>query len=296
MTPMEKITESKFYINQQTRTVNKKPHSRAFHTSEFNSDILDIRSRGQYPANVLSNFSKTNFVFDGVRINSIEGFLQALKVKDTNTQEKLCALNGFEAKKASKAIKRTKNDILLFWNGKTFRKDSNQYKELLKKVVEIQEKSPDAPFEFGGKKIASVNSFLLALKVPNPQKQNEICALPLEKVKEAAKSIDPIYDTRTLYWKGQPIQRTSPQYLKLLEKLYDTRFKEDITFRNAIRFSKHFQHLTHSIGKQDAAETILTEKEFISLIEKMQKKDNYFYKVKDLMLFNIVKKVMSVVI
>ena len=37
---------------------------------------IDISSRSEFPINILSNFTETNFVLDGVNINSMEGFLQ----------------------------------------------------------------------------------------------------------------------------------------------------------------------------------------------------------------------------
>lgn len=274
------VTQNKFYIKQQPQ-VQTTAYQKPLVSTGANCDVLDIRSRGKYPANILSNFAKTDFIFDGVKIKSIEGFLQSLKVKEIAQQEKLCSLDGFEAKKASKSIKRAKEDMLLFWDGQIFRRDSQKYKDLLKQVVELQEKKPNAPFEFGSMKISSVNAFLLALKVQDPNLQKELAALPLDKVKEAAKSIKPTYDTRVLYWKGLPIERTSKEYSNLLDKIYNTRFQKDAEFRKAIRFSKQFQHLTHSIGKHDIKETILTEKEFISHLENLQNKNKYFYRILD---------------
>lgn len=285
---MERINTNQTFVYQRPQ-VTRIYQQNTFRPVVNNADILDIRSRGKFPANVLSNFSKTDFTFDGVKVKSIEGFLQSLKIKDPTIQEKMCALGGFDAKKASKSIKRAKEDMMMFWNGQSFRRDSKEYKELLKQVVALQEQNPNQPFEFGGKKIASVNAFLLALKVQDPEKQKELCALPLDKVKEAAREIEPIYDSRTLYWKGKPIARTSNEYANLLEKLYVKRFKNDATFRDAIRESKHF-HLIHSIGKQNPSETILTEKEFIGLLEKLQSKDNYFYKFKDFFTSVVLKK------
>ena len=40
--------------------------------------VVDIKANGKYPANILSNFAKTGFEIDGVKVASIEGFLQAL--------------------------------------------------------------------------------------------------------------------------------------------------------------------------------------------------------------------------
>ena len=48
---------------------------------------IDIHSKGDYPANVLSNFYPNEFELDGVRCASMEGFLQSLKFKNPKKQE-----------------------------------------------------------------------------------------------------------------------------------------------------------------------------------------------------------------
>ena len=40
------------------------------------TNILDIRSNGLYPSNVLSNMCSNGFRFDGIVCGSMEGFLQ----------------------------------------------------------------------------------------------------------------------------------------------------------------------------------------------------------------------------
>ena len=77
---------------------------------------IDIKARGKFPMNVLSNFSATNFELDGVQIKSMEGFLQSLKINNPVKQREMCLLDGFDAKKMSKSIKRSDNDMVLYWN------------------------------------------------------------------------------------------------------------------------------------------------------------------------------------
>ncbi|MCH5350984.1 MAG: hypothetical protein J1F39_03340 [Clostridiales bacterium] len=93
-------------------------------------DEIDIYSKGEYPANVLSNFYPNDFTFDGVEISSMEGFLQSLKFKNTKKQTEVCALTGKEAKAAgSKKIlwKITGN---LYWKGKKYKRNSREFDEL----------------------------------------------------------------------------------------------------------------------------------------------------------------------
>lgn len=250
---------------------------------------LNIKARGAFPANVLSNFSNTNFVFDGVHIKSLEGFLQSLKIENPQQQAAICQMSGFEAKKASKSFKRNKNNIMLFWEGKTFRKDSPEFKKLLNAVLKAKTNSTaDSSFEFAGKKIASVNAFLLALKEQNPIQQTQILQLSKDNLKTAAQQVKLVYDDRVLYWQGKKIPRNSQEYKNLLKRIFSARFNHDINFRNALRAAKNYL-LVHTIGKTSTSDTILTEKEFIGLLKEMQSKDNFLIRAKDFVLTKISK-------
>ena len=59
---------------------------------------IDIYSKGDYPADVLSNFYPNEFVIDGVRCGGMEGFLQSLKFKSRKKQDAVAALSGKDAK------------------------------------------------------------------------------------------------------------------------------------------------------------------------------------------------------
>ena len=74
---------------------------------------MDIGSGKAYPANSLSNFAPHPFTFDGVEINSFEGFLQSLKFKSSDMQREVCTLVGRAAKFKGKPKKwfLTKNYI-----------------------------------------------------------------------------------------------------------------------------------------------------------------------------------------
>ena len=126
---------------------------------------IDIKARGKYPFNVLSNLAPTNFKLDGVQINSMEGFLQSLKISDPEKQRKMCLLDGFEAKKMSKSIKRSENDMVLYWKGKSFLKNSEDYFNIKKLIVDSSRNKDEGVFDFDGKKVTSIAAFLTALKV-----------------------------------------------------------------------------------------------------------------------------------
>jgi predicted NAD-dependent protein-ADP-ribosyltransferase YbiA (DUF1768 family) len=96
---------------------------------------MDIGSKSKYPAGALSNFSPHPFVFDRVKIASMEGFLQSLKFKDANMQKEICQLVGIGAKRAG-AKKNWQQTQTLYWKGEPIPRGSDRYQELLDDVYE----------------------------------------------------------------------------------------------------------------------------------------------------------------
>lgn len=67
--------------------------------------MIDIDSRSaDRLASRLSNFTRRQFVFDSIECNSLEGVLQAIKAESPDVQKVICALEGKDAKEASKAL------------------------------------------------------------------------------------------------------------------------------------------------------------------------------------------------
>ena len=91
---------------------------------------MDIGSRNGYPAGTLSNFSPHPFELDGVKCASMEGFLQAVKHRDIPTQEYVCSLVGFAAKKKG-SKKNWQRDQKLHWQGIEYNRSGPEYQELL---------------------------------------------------------------------------------------------------------------------------------------------------------------------
>lgn len=91
---------------------------------------MDIRKGGDYPSNKLSNLAPNEFIIDGVKCASMEGFLQGLKFKNIDMQLYVCSLTGSYAKKKG-ANKNWKKDQTLYWQGKSIKRDSKEYQELL---------------------------------------------------------------------------------------------------------------------------------------------------------------------
>lgn len=95
--------------------------------------MLDIVSKGEYPSWALSNFAPHRFYVDGVDCWSMEGFLHAIKFEDEDEQREICSLVGIVAKVRS-AHKEWWKDQTLYWQGTSYKRDSDEYQDLLDKA------------------------------------------------------------------------------------------------------------------------------------------------------------------
>ena len=91
---------------------------------------MDIGSKCGYPASSLSNFSPHPFEIDGVKCNSMEGFLQSLKFSSIEMQEHVCTLIGI-ATKCKGHKKNWQQRQILYWRGVEYRRSSKEYQNLL---------------------------------------------------------------------------------------------------------------------------------------------------------------------
>lgn len=96
---------------------------------------MDIGSGTGYPSSALSNFAPHPFIIDGVECNSMEGFLQSLKFKDVDMQKAVCLLVGKAAKFKGKKKKWYRTQTL-YWNGVEYKRDSEEYQQLLDKAFD----------------------------------------------------------------------------------------------------------------------------------------------------------------
>lgn len=135
----------------------------------------------------------------------------------------------------------------------------------------------DTDFELDGIQIKSMEGFLQALKVPNKDKQREICLMNGPKAKGMGKKLNKQrnYDFKHLWWQGQRIDREKPQYQNLLKKAYKARYSADEDFQFALEWSKG-RVLKHSLGEKDPKRTLLTEQEFCSLLTELRDNNGEF--------------------
>lgn len=112
-----------------------------------------------------------------------------------------------------------------------------------------------------------MEGFLQSLKFKNPDMQAEICSYVGAKAKRSGAKKN-WRERQTLYWRGEPISRGSDTYQNLLDRAFDALATND-GFRRALLASGEAT-LTHSLGKRDAADTVLTQREFCARLTRLR--------------------------
>ena len=125
------------------------------------------------------------------------------------------------------------------------------------------------PFAIDGIECASMEGFLQSLKFSNPDMQKEVCKLVGKAAKFKGKK-KKWWQTQTLYWQGQEIDRHSQEYQQLLDRAYAALAQND-SFRRAL-LATGTAALTHSIGKSNPSETVLTKAEFCGRLMRLREK------------------------
>ncbi len=92
---------------------------------------MDIHSKGEYPSDMLSNFAPNSFEIDGVKCNSMEGFLQSLKYKSKRRQIQVCLLVGKDAKKAGSRKRIWKLTHNVWWQRQRIKRQSPEFSALI---------------------------------------------------------------------------------------------------------------------------------------------------------------------
>ena len=125
------------------------------------------------------------------------------------------------------------------------------------------------PFTIDGVECASMEGFLQSLKFKNPDMQIEVCKLVGKAAKFKGKK-KKWWREQTLFWQGQAIKRDSQDYQELLTRAFDKLFENE-GFQKALKATGNAT-FTHSMGKNDIHRTVLTEREFISQLNRLRKK------------------------
>jgi hypothetical protein len=98
--------------------------------------------------------------------------------------------------------------------------------------------------------------------------QKHVCTLVGRQAK--SKGANKNWQRRQLlYWQGEAIERESDQYQKLLDEAFEALFTQSEGARRAL-LATHDAVLTHSIGKRNPKDTVLTQQEFCSRLHKVR--------------------------
>lgn len=125
------------------------------------------------------------------------------------------------------------------------------------------------PFTIDGIQCNSMEGFLQSLKFKDEEMQKAVCLLVGKAAKFRGKNKN-WQKTQTLYWKGQEIKRDSQEYQDLLDRAYEA-LSQNTGFQKALLATKDAV-LTHSIGRTNPNETVLTRTEFCSRLMKIRER------------------------
>ncbi len=114
-------------------------------------------------------------------------------------------------------------------------------------------------FVIDGVQCNSMEGFLQSLKFKEIHIQEEICTLVGFEAKKRGRLVD-WRISQTLWWQGHEYHRHEDEYQELLDRAF-VALAQNPDFAKAL-LSTGAQPLTHSIGKSNPHETILTEQEF----------------------------------
>jgi hypothetical protein len=116
-----------------------------------------------------------------------------------------------------------------------------------------------------------MEGLLQSFKFDKKPVQVEVCKLAGLAAKYRGKKRNKAWKrAQKLWWNGQEYDRHGKEYQDLLDRAYEALFENE-SFRNALRASGK-SHLTHSMGNSNPSDTVLTEREFCSRLEKLRAK------------------------
>ena len=122
-------------------------------------------------------------------------------------------------------------------------------------------------FVFDGVECNSMEGLLQSFKFQNHDIQVEVCKLVGRKAKLKGRG-KKWFRTQTLYWKGVEYPRASKEYQELLDRAFEA-LSMNSNFRKALLATGN-ACLTHSLGKSNMSDTILTRHEFCSRLMKIR--------------------------
>ena len=125
------------------------------------------------------------------------------------------------------------------------------------------------PFIFDGIRYGSMEGFLQSLKF-----QHEVDVVGLREMsglnaQRTGQAGNRWKESQTLWYRGMALKRQGVVYPLILRLAFEALYRQNPGYRAAIKATVGAA-LYHSIGKADPTDTILTETEFIDLLEWLQ--------------------------
>jgi predicted NAD-dependent protein-ADP-ribosyltransferase YbiA (DUF1768 family) len=125
-------------------------------------------------------------------------------------------------------------------------------------------------FVLDGVACASMEGLLQALKFDKPHIQVEVCKLVGRAAKSRGSDRSRSWQrVQTLWWQGTAMPRRSDEYQAFLDRAYQAMFEQSDSFRRALAASGDAV-ITHSLGKNKEADTVLTQREMCSRLMKLR--------------------------
>jgi hypothetical protein len=126
------------------------------------------------------------------------------------------------------------------------------------------------PFKFDGVECISMEGFLQSIKFDKVHIQETVTMLTGIMAKKRGSTRNHHWQSRQqLWWKGIAYHRRSKEYQLLLDFAYEAIYNGNEQFKKDLH-ATHSALLTHSIGHNKQAETVLTEKEFCSRLMRLR--------------------------
>lgn len=126
------------------------------------------------------------------------------------------------------------------------------------------------PFILDGVPVSSMEGLLQALKFDKAHIQVEVCKLIGKAAKFRGKKRNKAWKTgQTLWWQETAMPRQSQAYQEFLDRAYQAMYDQSDSFRRALAATGKAV-ITHSLGKNKEADTVLTERELCSRLMKLR--------------------------
>lgn len=120
------------------------------------------------------------------------------------------------------------------------------------------------PFVLDGVACGSMEGFVQGLKFEDPDEQASVCGMAGYAAKKRGSNRNAAWQqNHTVWWRGQPLDRFSPGYQRLLDRAYAALVLVNPGFQRALLATGDLK-ISHRIGSVDPRFTVLTQEEFCS--------------------------------